>query len=81
MRFLSAIGLSFGMALLDVNQAFSQTNQQLLQDGLISPLVFALLEQEGANTPEKRFVVIQEACRARKLSLFDCGALRRRRYD
>lgn len=81
MRFLSAIGLSFGMALLDVNHAFSQTNQQLLQDGLISPLVFALLEQEGANTPEQRFVVIQEACRARKLSLFDCGASRRRRYD
>jgi len=81
MKPLIALGLSFGLTLFDGNQAFSQTNQQLLQDGLISPLVFALLEQEGANTPEQRLVVIQEACRARKLSLIDCGALRRRRYD
>ena len=50
----STLGLSLGMALLCGNQALSQTNQQLLQDGLISPLVFELLERQGAKTPGQR---------------------------
>ena len=81
MKPLSVFGLSFGMALLCGNQALSQTNQELLQDGLISPLVFELLERQGAKTPEQRYAVIQEACSARKLPPIDCGASRRRRYD
>ena len=44
------------MALLCGNQALSPTNQQLLQDGLISPLVFELLERQGAKTPKERLI-------------------------
>ena len=80
MKPVSAFGWSLGVALLCGNQAFSQTNQQLLQDGLISPTVFALLEREGAKTPDQRYAVIQEACSARKLPPIDCGASRRRTY-
>ena len=56
MKLSSTLGLSLGMALLCGNQAFSQTNQQLLQDGLISPLVFELLERQGAKTPKERLI-------------------------
>ena len=45
----STLGLSLGMALLCGNQALSHTNQQLLEDGLISPLVFELLERQGGQ--------------------------------
>ena len=55
------------MAFLCGIQALSKTNQQLLQDGLISPLVFELLERQGAKTPEQRYAVIQGACRASQL--------------
>lgn len=75
------VGVLFGMALLCGNQALSQTNQQLLQNGLISPMVFALLEREGAKTPEQRYAVIQAACVARQLPAIDCGDSRRRRRD
>jgi hypothetical protein len=44
------------MALLCGNQALSQTNQQLLQDGLISPLVFELLERQAAKTPKELLI-------------------------
>ena len=47
MKPISTFGLSLGMALLCGNQAVTQANQQLLQDGLISPLVFELLERQG----------------------------------
>ena len=66
MKPISTLGLSLGMAFLCGIQALSQTNQQLLQDGLISPLVFELLERQGA-------------CRASQLPAIDCGASRRRR--
>ena len=79
MKSISTLGLSLGMALLCLNQALSQTNQQLLQDGLISPLVFELLERQGAKMPEQRYAVIQGACRASQLPAIDCGASRRRR--
>ena len=81
MKPISAFGLLFGTALLCANPAFAQTNQQLLQDGLISPLVFELLERRGAKTPEQRFEVIQQACSARQLPDSDCGTSRRRRND
>ena len=76
-------GLSLGIALLCGNQALSQTNQQLLKDGSISPLVFELLERQGVKkgvkTPEQRYAVIQGACRASQLPAIDCGASKRRR--
>ena len=50
-----------GIALLCGSQVLAQTNQQLLQDGLISPLVFELLERRGAKTPEQRFAVIRRS--------------------
>ena len=56
MKPVSTLGLSMDMALLCGNQALSQTNQQLLQDGLISPLVFELLERQGAKTPKERLI-------------------------
>ena len=60
MKPISAFGWSLGIALLCGSQALAQTNQQLLQDGLISPLVFELLERRGAKTPEQRFAVIEK---------------------
>ena len=79
MKPISTLGLSLGMAFLCGIQALSKTNQQILQDGLISPLVFELLERQGAKTPEQRYAVIQGACRASRLPAIDCGASRRRR--
>ena len=52
MKPIGTLGLSLGMALLCGNQALSQTNQKLLQDGLISPLVFELLERQGGQDAE-----------------------------
>lgn len=81
MKAITALGLSLGIAWLCGNQAWSQTNQQLLQEGLISPMVFELLERHGAKTPEQRFDVIRAACSARQLPEIDCGTSRRRRGD
>ena len=81
MKPFSAFGWSLGTALLCGSPAVAQTNQQLLQEGLISPLVFELLERRGAKTPEQRVDVIRDACSARQLPDIDCGTSRRRRYD
>ena len=81
MKPFSAFGWSLGIALLCGSPAVAQTNQQLLQEGLISPLVFELLERRGAKTPEQRVDVIRDACSARQLPDIDCGTSRRRRYD
>ena len=81
MKPFSTFCWSLGIALLCGSKAVAQTNQQLLQDGLISPLVFELLERRGAKTPEQRFAVIREACSARQLPEIDCGTSRRRRDD
>jgi len=79
MKPITAFGLSLGFAWLCGNHVWSQTNQQLLQEGLISPMVFELLERHGAKTPEQRFDVIRAACSARQLPEIDCGTSRRRR--
>ena len=81
MKPLSPFGLSLGFAGLCANPAFAQTNQQLLQEGLISPTVFELLQRRGAQTPDQRFEVIRQACSARELPPIDCGTSRRRRHD
>lgn len=60
-------------------QASALTNQQLLQERLITPTVYELLNRHGANTPTKRWVVIQKACGAGRLSPGECGTSRRRR--
>ena len=69
--------VGYGIALQETSLVANQ--QKLLQDGLISPLVFELLERQGAKTPEQRYAVIQGACRASRLPVIDCGASRRRR--
>ena len=82
MKPLNAFGLwLLCIGLLCGSQAFAQTNQQLLQDGLISPAVFELLQRRGAKTPDQRFEVIRQACSARELAPIDCGTSRRRRND
>ena len=57
----------------------AQTNEVLLQERLISPVVFDLLQQRGATTPEQRLQVIREACGSGQLGLGDCPHLRPRR--
>ena len=57
----------------------AQTNEVLLQERLISPVVFDLLQQHGATTPEQRLQVIREACGSGQLGLGDCPHLRPRR--
>ncbi|ABM78041.1 Hypothetical protein P9303_12941 [Prochlorococcus marinus str. MIT 9303] len=48
-----------------------------MQERLISPAVYELLNSRGANTPLERLEVIQEACGAHQLSPSDCGNTRR----
>lgn len=70
------------LALLVV-PASAQTNETLLHQRLISPMVYELLNSRDANTPEKRIQVIQQACRSNQLSGTDCEPFdkyRRRRY-
>ena len=74
---LSALYFSLVISLLHGIQASAQTNQQLLQERLISPAVYELLNSRGANTPLERLEVIQEACGAHQLSRSDWGNTRR----
>ena len=60
-------------------QASALTNQQLLKQRLITPAVYVLLNSHRANTPIKRWEVLQEACVAGRLSPGECGTSRRRR--
>lgn len=73
--------LCFSLAIwaLQGIQAIAQTNQQLLQERLISPAVYELLNRRGATTPVERLDVIQEACRADQLHPSDCGFPDKRR--
>ena len=61
--------------------AHAQTNRELLQERLISPTVYNLLVERGADTPEQRIKVIQQACLTGVLAGDDCYSDRdRRRY-
>ena len=76
---LRALCFSLAISALQGIQAIAQTNQQLLQERLISPAVYELLNRRGAKTPVERLDVIQEACRARQLPPSDCGFSKRQR--
>ena len=76
---LKALCLSLIITLPNGIQASALTNQQLLQESLITPAVYMLLNSRGANTPIERWEVIQEACGAGSLSPGECGTSRRRR--
>ena len=78
---LHALCCSLAISALHEGQALAQTNQQLLQERLISPAVYELLNRRGATTPTKRLAVIQDACGAKKLPPSDCGFSRKRRPD
>ena len=77
--FLKALCCSLVITSLHGIQASAVTNQQLLKQRLITPAVYRLLNSRGANTPIKRWEVIQEACGAGRLSPGECGTSRRRR--
>jgi hypothetical protein len=51
------------------------TNEMLLEQRLISPAIYELLNKYGATTPEKRQKIIGEACAARQLAPIDCQPL------
>ena len=76
---LKALCFSLLIASLHGVQASALTNQQLLQERLITPAVYVLLNLRGANTPIERWEVIQEACGAGRLSPEECGTSRSRR--
>lgn len=78
---LRVLCFSLAISVLHGIEASAQTNQQLLQERLISPAVHELLNRRGAKTPVERLEVIQEACRARQLPPSDCGSSIRRRTD
>ena len=58
--------------------ALAQTNEELLQERLITPALYELLNRSGANTPEARTRVIVEACQANQLGPDVCDRPRRR---
>lgn len=51
----------------------AQTNEQLLKDGLISPIMFELLNKQGAKTPEARIELIKKLCAKGDLASRDCN--------
>ena len=56
------------------------TNEELLKERLISPIVYELLNNNGATTVEQRYDLIRRACSAGQLSPIDCGDAFGRRY-
>ena len=80
---LSALFCSLAGLSLHGLEAFAQTNELLLQERLISPAMYELLNRRGATTREKRIEVVLEACAARQLPPSDCEPLsgRRRLYQ
>ena len=80
LRPLSSVLLALSTGVLLVWPSAAQTNEVLLQERLISPTVFELLQQRGATTPEQRLRVIAEACRTGRLTAGGCLQRRRDRY-
>ena len=73
---LSALCFSLAVFSLHGLHASSQTNERLLQERLISPAVYELLNRRGATTREQRIEVVQDACAERQLPPSDCEPLR-----
>ena len=61
--------------LLQGLHASSQTNERLLQERLVSPAVYELLNRRGATTREQRIEVVQDACAEHQLPPSDCESL------
>ena len=73
---LSALCFSLAVFSLQGLHASSQTNERLLQERLISPAVYELLNRRGATTREQRIEVVQDACAEHQLPPSDCESLR-----
>ena len=73
---LSALCCSLAVFSLQGLHASSQTNERLLQERLISPAVYELLNRRGATTREQRIEVVQDACAEHQLPPSDCESLR-----
>ena len=80
---LSSLCCSLAVLSLQGLHTSAQTNERLLQERLISPAVYELLNRRGATTREQRIEVVQDACAERQLPPSDCEPLRGRRrlYD
>jgi len=76
---LAALCVSLAVLSLHGLHASAQTNQRLLEEGLISPAVYELLNRRGADTREERMQAVQEACSSGQLPPSDCANTRRRR--
>ena len=75
----AALCVSLAVSSLNGLNASAQTNQRLLEEGLISPAVYEILNRRGADTREERMQALQEACSLGQLPPSDCANTRRRR--
>jgi hypothetical protein len=73
-HYLARLFIFIGIAIL-VQPVSAMTNEMLLEQRLISPAIYKLLNKHGATTPEKRQQIIGEACAARQLTPIDCQPL------
>ncbi len=73
---LSSLCCSLAVLSLQGLHASAQTNERLLQERLISPAVYELLNRRGATTRQQRIEVVQDACAERQLPPSDCEPLR-----
>ena len=73
-HYLTRLFIFIGIAIL-VHPVSAMTNEMLLEQRLISPAIYELLNKHGATTPEKRQQIIGEACAARQLAPIDCQPL------
>ena len=71
---IARLFIFIGIAIL-VHPVSAMTNEMLLEQRLISPAIYELLNKHGATTPEKRQQIIGEACAARQLAPIDCQPL------
>ena len=74
---LHLFSLCCSLAVLSLQglHTFAQTNERLLQERLISPAVYELLNRRGATTRQQRIEVVQDACAERQLPPSDCEPL------
>ena len=73
-HYLTRLFIFIGIAIL-VHPVSAMTNEMLLEQRLISPAIYELLNKHGATTPEKRQQIIGEACAARQLAPIHCQPL------
>ena len=73
---LSSLCCSLAVLSLQGLHTSAQTNERLLQERLISPAVYELLNRRGATTRQQRIEVVQDACAELQFPPNDCEPLR-----